>query len=165
MSDDNKKLLDDLGDLEWDSALDEWEKNTFVPEVAKDAETNKAAPSPEPVDDEEQAREHLRAAASGHGSGSGVAAAGFGQGSLNEVSGEGMVMAPVPRELRDQPREPSPRVASPKPPLSAPPQRASVIPGSLRGGGLGQLFAKCTSVRPPPPPPPPPPAPLPVRAP
>ena len=42
MSDDNGKLLDDLGDLDWDSALDEWDKNMFVPEVARDAETNKA---------------------------------------------------------------------------------------------------------------------------
>ena len=60
MSDDHGKLLDDLGDLEWDSALDEWEKNTFVPEVARDAETNQVAPPVEPG--EEQARDRLRAA-------------------------------------------------------------------------------------------------------
>src|SRR4051812_46775388 len=100
MSDDNGKLLDDLGNLDWDSALDEWDKNKFVPEVARDAETNKVAPAVE----EEQAREHLVAAAS-VGS---QPAAGAAQGSLKDVSSEGTVIAPVPRELRaDPPRIPS----------------------------------------------------------
>ena len=111
MSDDGK-LLDDLGDLDWDSALDEWEKNTFVPEVARDAETNRAA--------------------------------GASQGSLKDVSSEGTVIAPVPRELRAEPR----RIQSSIPPLvTPPPQRGSGAPGALtaptttRGaaarGGLG----------------------------
>ena len=151
MSDDNGKLLDDLGNLDWDSALDEWDKNMFVPEVARDAETNKVAPAV----DEEQAREHLAAAAS-VGS---QPAAGAAQGSLKDVSSEGTVIAPVPRELRgDAPRSPSA-----KPPLAAPPQRASLPPPSLppggARGGLGQLFAKGASQRPPAPAPPPPRAP------
>lgn len=157
MTDDNSKLLDDLGDLDWDSALDEWEKNTFVPEVARDAETNKVAP---PID-EEQAREHLKAAATvGQ-----APAAGAAQGSLNDVSSEGTVIAPVPRELRAASAAPPPRVPSPSsiPPLVAPPQRgASMPPGAPRTGargGLGQLFAKGTSQRPPPPAPLPPPRP------
>lgn len=167
MSDDQGKLLDDLGDLDWDSALDEWEKNTFVPEVARDAETNQVAP---PIE-EDKAREHLKAAASAQSAGAGapsgasLPAAGAAQGSLKNVSSEGTVIAPVPRELRDQaPRRPSsseepPRMqTSPKPPLTAPPQRASSAsippPGGARGG-LGQLFAKGTSQRPPPPAPPP----------
>ena len=151
MSDDNGKLLDDLGDLDWDSALDEWDKNMFVPEVARDAETNKAAP---PVD-EEQAREHL-VAASSVGS---QPAAGAAQGSLKDVSSEGTVIAPVPRELRGD----APRAPSVKPPLVAPPQRGSLPPPSLppggARGGLGQLFAKSSSQRPPTLAPPPPRAP------
>ena len=46
MSDSDKKdAFTGLGDLDWDSALDEWEKQTFVPEVARDAETKRVAPS------------------------------------------------------------------------------------------------------------------------
>jgi hypothetical protein len=38
---DDKKAPDDLGDIDWDQALSEWETNTFVPEVAKDTTTDK----------------------------------------------------------------------------------------------------------------------------
>ena len=147
MSDDQGKLLDELGDLDWDSALDEWEKNTFVPEVARDAETNKVAPAVEGA--EELPRVAARPA-------SRAPAAGASQGSLKNVSSEGTVIAPVPRELRAEPR----RVPSAAPPLVAPPPRASLspaattAPGAARGG-LGQLFAKGTSQRPPAPTPPP----------
>lgn len=68
MSDDrNKNVLDGLGDLDWDNALDEWEKNAFSPEVARDAESEKKvspfsaevdtrkAPIPAPVIDSQQA--------------------------------------------------------------------------------------------------------------
>ena len=41
MSDDRKNIIEGLGDLDWDSALDEWEKSTFVPEIARDADTNR----------------------------------------------------------------------------------------------------------------------------
>ncbi|HSO41090.1 MAG TPA: hypothetical protein VLT33_51545, partial [Labilithrix sp.] len=150
MSDDGK-LLDDLGDLDWDSALEEWEKNTFVPEVARDAESNKVAP--DPADDPGRAP----ARPSGRGP-----AAGASQGSLKDVSSEGTVIAPVPRELRAEPRLIQ---SSPPPRVAPPPQRGSVspsavtAPGAGRGaaarGGLGQLFAKGPSQRPPPPMPPP----------
>jgi cellulose synthase operon protein C len=40
-SDDRKGLLEGLGDLDWDSALDEWEKKAFDPAVAPDIETDK----------------------------------------------------------------------------------------------------------------------------
>lgn len=161
MSDDQGKLLEDLGDLDWDSALDDWEKKNFEPEVARDAETNKVAPPPPEVD-EEAAREHLRAA----GSTGSVRAAGSAQNSLKNVSGEGTVIAPVPRELRDHaPRRPSTddatRTQTSAPPLTAPPQRAasgSVPPPGPARGGLGQLFAKGGSQRPPPPARPPRPA-------
>ena len=144
MSDDGKQL-DDLGDLDWDSALDEWEKNTFVPQVAHDAETNRAA-EPKP-----QERPSARGPA-----------AGASQGSLEDVSSEGTVIAPVPRELRAEPR----RIQSSIPPLVAPPpQRGSGAAGAPTGraaargaaarGGLGQLFSKGPSQRPPAPTPPP----------
>ncbi len=38
---DEKKLPDDLGDIDWDQALSEWETKTFVPEVAKDTVTDR----------------------------------------------------------------------------------------------------------------------------
>lgn len=172
MSDDHGKLLDDLGDLDWDSALEEWEKNTFVPEVARDAETNKVAP---PIDtSEESAREKAPRPAAG-------IAAGATQGSLKDVSIEGTVIAPVPRELRGDHRSGAPasgadvnRLPAPtsKPPFAAPlpppPPRpsasATTAPGTARtsfSGGLGQLFAKgSTPSRPPPPPSPSAPPPL-----
>jgi tetratricopeptide (TPR) repeat protein len=37
MTDDKK--FPELGDLDWDQALEEWEKNTLVPEVARDADS------------------------------------------------------------------------------------------------------------------------------
>ncbi len=146
MSDDGK-LLDDLGDLDWDSALDEWEKKSFVPQVARDAETNPAADAP----DAPKAQ-----APSGHGP-----AAGASQGSLKDVSGEGTVIAPVPRELRAEPRR-----ALPSHPVPPPPPRGASAPGALAPppaaarsaaprGGLGQLFSKSPSQRPPAPTPPP----------
>jgi tetratricopeptide (TPR) repeat protein len=185
MSDDHGKLLDDLGDVDWDAALDDWEKNTFVPEVARDAEISKVAPPIDEAAAESSARDHLKAASSVGNQ----PAAGAAQGSLKDVSSEGTVIAPVPRELRtgagaarggasgtSSPRVPpvAPREghSSSKPPLAAPPQRnasssvhptGSAPPGSLRPGaargGLGQLFAKGTSQRPPPPAPTPPPRP------
>ncbi|MDB4937977.1 MAG: Exonuclease SbcC, partial [Labilithrix sp.] len=126
--DDNSKLLGDLGDLDWDSALDDWEKNTFVPEVARDAETNKVAPPLEREPTEAQAREHLEAA----GSAPNLPAAGAAQGSLRDVSSEGTVIAPVPRELRTPSGHPAPGLHSSKPPLAAPPPRPSAPPGAPR---------------------------------
>jgi tetratricopeptide (TPR) repeat protein len=167
MSDDQGKLLDDLGDLDWDAALEDWEKNTFVPEVARDAETSVGS-APEarvsgdvapPIDDataESSARDHLKAAASVGKQ----PAAGAAQGSLKDVSSEGTVIAPVPRELRTAPPAASAAAArqSSVPPLASPPPRqsasGSMRPGAARGG-LGQLFAKGTSQRPPAPTPPP----------
>ena len=40
---DDKKGPDDLGEVDWDSALSDWESKTFVPEVAKDVVTDKPA--------------------------------------------------------------------------------------------------------------------------
>ncbi|MDP8998728.1 MAG: hypothetical protein M3O46_01305, partial [Myxococcota bacterium] len=40
---DDKKDPDDIGDIDWDRALSEWENTSFVPEVAKDVVTDKPA--------------------------------------------------------------------------------------------------------------------------
>jgi tetratricopeptide (TPR) repeat protein len=148
MSDDDKPF-GDLGDLDWDSALDDWEKNTFVPEVAHDAETNKAASEPA-----SQAKPPAAPNAPSP------------PGSLRDLSAEGTVIAPVPRELRDDPSSVS--RSQPPPPVSPVP---SPLPGAVSGrlpsvppparsqrGGLGQLWAKRDSLVPPAPPPPRPPA-------
>ena len=40
---DDKKVPDELGEVDWESALSDWESKTFVPEVAKDILTEKPA--------------------------------------------------------------------------------------------------------------------------
>jgi tetratricopeptide (TPR) repeat protein len=40
---DEKEAPDDLGEVDWESALSDWESKTFVPEVAKDVVTEKPA--------------------------------------------------------------------------------------------------------------------------
>lgn len=39
----DKNVPIDFGDIDWDSALEEWDKNAFSPEIAPDAESSKAA--------------------------------------------------------------------------------------------------------------------------
>jgi tetratricopeptide (TPR) repeat protein len=114
MSDDRKGLLEGLGDLDWESALDEWEKNAFSPEVARDTDTNqaatplgKAAPRPEPPPQP-------------------VSPGPPSEPTLSAKEPERTVIAPVPVELRDEPPSTPPRP-------SAPP--------SARGG-LDQLFSR-----------------------
>ncbi len=187
MSDDpSKPVFDGLGDLDWDEALDEWEKNTFVPEVARDADTNKVATPLDSGETELPKREP----------GVKPAAAGAAQSSLKNVSSEGTVIAPVPSELRVEAHEakhqeapkatpvplppqpparlpsvmPPPVQAKSAPPLAAPAPPARTGSGQIpaaRGGGLGQLFQKRDSIPPPAPPPKavPPPRPAPQRPP
>jgi predicted Zn-dependent protease len=40
-----EKKPDELGDLDWDQALSEWESTNFVPEVAKDVQADKPGPA------------------------------------------------------------------------------------------------------------------------
>jgi tetratricopeptide (TPR) repeat protein len=58
MSDKPRERFEGLADLDWDNALDEWEKSTFVPEIARDANPPatqeeaaraSAAPAPPPT--------------------------------------------------------------------------------------------------------------------
>ncbi|MDB4944948.1 MAG: Exonuclease SbcC [Labilithrix sp.] len=159
MSDDDK--LPDLGDLDWDSALDEWEKNTFVPEIARDAEKAEA---------ESAARAEAALGTLGKTTENPAAEPlppASGRGSLRNASGEGTVIAPVPRELRNEPRRSStipPIAPLPPPPRTASPS-AAPPPSRAARGGLGQLFSKGGSVPPPrggsrPPGPTPPPRPV-----
>jgi len=170
MADERDKLLDDLGDLDWDSALEEWEKNTFVPEVARDAETNTVASAPDVVREDAP---RPAAGASGGGAAGGGAAGGrpggggapAAPGTLRNLSSEGTVIAPVPAELRDVPRgltppppppggtnpparTTAPPLAAPAPPMRASSPSISTLPGPTRGG-LGQLFARGKSLPPP----------------
>jgi len=175
MTDDRKS--GDLSDLDWDSALDEWEKNTFVPEGASDVQSRAGdalavtatpegvAPTtspPDPALPPDSIASDPR-----------IPAAGAAQGSLKNVSSEGTVIAPVPRELRGAappPRPSSPSLSPPSlspippptrasaPSLSAPipPMRSSspsmpFVPGPPRPGaprgGLSQLFSKGKDAR------------------
>lgn len=163
MSDDRNDPLAGLGDLDWDSALDEWEKNTFVPEIARDADTNRVA-GPLGADDGAAATAPETAAAPENepppADAAGEDAVPPPVTSDRALRGapEGTLIAPVPRELRDEPaagRSPrsappartslsaSPRTSSLSPPpprASAPPARPSAPP-SVRGG-LDQLFSR-----------------------
>src|SRR4051812_11576983 len=96
-SDQDKSALGDLTDLDWDSALDEWEKNTFVPEVARDTETNRVAA---PVAEEDQTKIPAGTPAP-RAAGPRPAAGSPAEASLKQASGEGTVIAPVPSELKD----------------------------------------------------------------
>ncbi len=46
MTDEKKKLPDELGEVDWDKALSDWDTNMFAPEVAKDVVTDKPAGLP-----------------------------------------------------------------------------------------------------------------------
>lgn len=182
MSDDRNDPLAGLGDLDWDSALDEWEKNTFVPEVARDADTNRVA-GPLGADDAEGAHAASPEAAAVRAPAPSpkAAAAPKSEPPPTEDAGrpaanaeadppvasdralrgapEGTLIAPVPRELRDDApagkstlSAPPPRASlsgapprtsslSPPPPrTSAPPARPSAPPSAR--GGLDQLFSR-----------------------
>ena len=84
---DDKELLAGLGELDWDSALDEWEKKTFVPEVARDADTNKVAP---PLDAAEAEQKQHQAPTSPPVPGLPTKPP-----ALGEQSGQSTVIAPV----------------------------------------------------------------------
>ncbi len=167
MSDNRNDPLAGFGDLDWDNALDEWEKRSFAPEVARDADTNRVAgPLATDADDQEAAAAAPRPAAGEPAPGSVVPPVppvpiAVVSDPVMKGAPEGTLIAPVPRELRNDPlpsftgrgSAPPPRVSAPPPRASAPPPRASVppprasVPPSVRGG-LDQLFS-----RPPPRPP------------
>jgi tetratricopeptide (TPR) repeat protein len=139
MSDDNDPLAG-LGDLDWDSALDEWEQKAFVPEVAAEAESKPGEASP-------------------HASASPPSDPAL------KIKPTGTLIAQVPAELRNDPpvsgrssapprvSAPPPRVSAPPlsspPPFpaapkaaSAPPGRASIPSPPVSRGGLNQLFSR-----------------------
>jgi cellulose synthase operon protein C len=149
MSDDPKGLLDGLGDLDWDSALDEWEKNSFIPAVApdaddkaklaeKDKESPQAPSAPGLADDvaagaadvAEETQDAIPALAAADENRPPPSDPALG------ATVGGTVIAPVPRELRPEPSSASDLEASHG---SAPPARPS-SPASR--GGLDQLFSR-----------------------
>lgn len=148
MSDDRKNVLEGLGDFDWDSALDEWEKKSFVPEVARDADTGTQAKAPGP-------RPSAGSTATDKSAPAGTQKAS--EPMLSEKAPEGTLIAPVPRELLDEPattassgyRSSAPRAAIP----SSRPSMPSVPP-AMRGG-LDQLFSRTKGATPSKMPPPP----------
>ena len=148
---DPKDPLAGLGDLDWDAALDEWEKTSFVAEVAKDKESTKAVDAPS---------SHALKAATGQGTLIAPVPS-----ELREEASKPITSPPLPRASAPPPRgsAPPPRASAPPPRASAPPPRIASQPrlspvppqagsASAKRGGLGQLFSK----RPPPPLTPPP---------
>lgn len=150
---DERNPLGDLGDLDWDSALADWEKNTFVPEVARDADTNKTAeplaqsaepppveagaPAPKPAAPRPAVAPKPasvprvpvpppRPKAPEIVTRGPLATGPHKPFTLEKMSGEGTVITKVPAELANDPS----------------PTRTSVPPQPPRGGGLSQLFAK-----------------------
>ncbi len=124
---DDKKVPDDLGEVDWDSALSDWESKTFVPEVAKDILTEKpAALSGQTVSrplyrppQVSQARPKPPAPP--------VAPIPSFVAPEDESGEEGQtVIATIPRELLRRKDQPPPKPAAP----------------AASRGGLGQLFAR-----------------------
>jgi cellulose synthase operon protein C len=141
-----KNLLEGLGELDWDSALDEWEKKAFSPEPPKaepaKAEPAKAEPAIPKIQHEEGNEEQTRVALSSE--------------AAMLARPEGTMIAPVPRELREEASRPSVTPRETARGLGAPPSSSKVpaapsarpsAPGSTRGG-LGQLFMKGPSSSP-----------------
>jgi tetratricopeptide (TPR) repeat protein len=142
-----------LGDLDWDSALDDWEKNAFTPSIAPAVESA-AAVQPEkpekPASDDKpdlgvplvvkaeeppelptQTQETLAVGAAPQ-----APASGFGP-EPSTKPGEALSEAPVTPPITVPPPTPTPPG-----PATAPPPPA---PASSRGGGLGQLFSRASS--------------------
>lgn len=142
MSDDRKGPLGGLGDFDWDEALDEWEKTSFAPEIARDAETDQAAsplgglPEDPALDEATTVSERTSTPPSGAWP---VA--------LPEPSDdrptEGTLIAASPVELREESAHDL--AASLPTPL---PPRGSMAPPSMRGG-LDQLFSRAKLSLPP----------------
>jgi cellulose synthase operon protein C len=117
VSDERKNLLEGLGELDWDNALDEWEKNAFAP-VPK-------------IEHDDGPEEQTRVASAAE--------------AADAARAEGTMIAPVPPELREEASRPAPRdtargLGGPPSSSKMPPARPSA-PGSARGG-LGQLFTR-----------------------
>jgi tetratricopeptide (TPR) repeat protein len=141
---DEKKGPDDSPEVDWDSALSDWESKSFVPEVAKDVITDKPAalsgsavsrplyrppkvppPRPKAPAPPPAPRPTARPAAPA------------GPPIEDDDDGSATVISAIPRELlRTAPRAGDPRSTSKGGPPKAPPAAPS------RGGGLGQFFAR-----------------------
>jgi cellulose synthase operon protein C len=130
---DDKKVPDDLGEVDWDSALSDW-GNNFVPEVAKDVVTDK----PAALSGQTVSRPLYRPPAVPPQKPKGPPQAPRPVVSLVDDDEEGdgaTVISAIPRELLRR-EGPTPAAgARPKP--AAPPR-----PTAARGGGLGQFFSR-----------------------
>ncbi|HEX4445573.1 MAG TPA: hypothetical protein VH044_02510, partial [Polyangiaceae bacterium] len=134
-SGDGKKRPDDGNEVDWDSALSDWETKTFVPEVAKDVMTDKPAslagqtvsrPLYRPPVPSPKGKAPPPPAAR-------PAPPRIGLLDDDDEDEQGAtVISTIPRELLRRKEPPRP-----KPPVPGPPR-----PGGSRSGGLGQFFAR-----------------------
>lgn len=123
---DSGNKLPDLGDVDWDAALDEWEQKAFSPEVAREKESAKAVPKVSPAVSPDLVAtapnpavvENTVPTRPPEAEKPPAAAASAPRESLKDLPSDGTVIAPVPQELREDRAKSAPR------------------------GGLSQLFAR-----------------------
>jgi tetratricopeptide (TPR) repeat protein len=139
---DEKKGPEDSGEMDWDSALSDWETKTFVPEVAKDVMTDKpAALSGQSVSKPlyrppPQAMPPKANKAKGPPPPPAPKVV-----PLNDPDDDeegATVISAIPRELLR--RQAPPPAAGSRPQPAAPPRPTSTSP--TRSGGLGQFFSR-----------------------
>jgi tetratricopeptide (TPR) repeat protein len=136
---DDKKVPDDIGGLDWDSALSDWGEN-FVPEVAKDVTTDKpAALSGPPVVSKPLYRPPVPQKQKAPPAAPRPVAPIAG-GDEEEEDGATVISA-IPRELL---RREGPPPAAGKPAAGARPKPAAPPrpQATARGTGLGQFFSR-----------------------
>ena len=133
---DDKKSPDDLGEIDWDSALSDW-GNNFVPEVAKDVLTDKPASLSGNTVSRPLYRPPPVAPAKPKGSPPKAPPAAPVRPVVSledDDEDDATVIGAIPREVL---RRDAPLPAAGTRPKAAPPR-----PPAARGGGLGQFFSR-----------------------
>ena len=132
-----KKRPEEGGEIDWDSALSDWETKTFVPEVAKDVMTDKPASLSGNTVSRPLYRPPVASPKGGKGPPPPPARPAPPRAGLVDDDDEdeqgATVISAIPRELLRRKEPPRP-----KPPVPAPSRPG----GPSRSGGLGQFFAR-----------------------
>ena len=135
---DDKKKPDDVEGIDWDSALDEWESKTFVPEVAKDTTTDKPATLAGNAPHPSKALYRAPTPAAGMPPSSGPRSQ---KPTLSEYTHEPAIEDYVPEDEDDDGSGATVIAAIPRELLRGAGKAEESGPKSV-GGGLGQLFSK-----------------------